>query len=125
MSDSRATARTAEIGFKVALNADQKPVSIEWSATDSPDASSPSSPSLKDTKSIMLSVWNSEEKKAMCIDLWTEDMLVDEMKLFVFQTLVTMADTFERATSDGAMANEMRSFAQQFAEKMGFVREDD
>ncbi len=73
----------------------------------------------------MLSVWNGEEKKAMRIDLWTEDMLVDEMKLFVFQTLVTMADTFERATSDGEMANEMRSFAQQFAEKMGFVREDD
>ncbi len=119
MSDSKAPARTAEISFKVALNADQKPVSIEWSATDSPDASS------KDTKSIMLSIWNSEEKKAMRIDLWTEDMLVDEMKLFVFQTLVTMADTFERATSDGAMANEMRSFAQQFAEKMGFVRDDD
>ncbi len=119
MSDSRAPARTAEIGFKIGLNAHQKPVSIEWSATDSPDAGS------KDTKSIMLSIWNSEEKKAMRIDLWTEDMLVDEMKLFVFQTLVTMADTFERATSDGVMANEMRSFAQQFAEKMGFVREDD
>ena len=35
------------------------------------------------------------------------------------------ADTFERATSEGAMANEMRSFAQDFAEKMGFVRESD
>lgn len=118
MSDPKTPARTAEIGFKVALNDELMPVSIEWSATDAPDASS------HDTRSIMLSVWNSEEKKAMRIDLWTQDMLVDEMKLFVFQTLVTMADTFERATSDGAMANEMRSFAQSFAEKMGFVRDE-
>ena len=119
MSDSKSPPRTAEIGFKVSLNADLMPVSIEWSATDSLDGCP------RATKSIMLSVWNSEEKKAMRIDLWTDAMLVDEMKLFVFQTLVTMADTFERATSDGAMANEMRSFAQQFAEKMGFVQEDD
>jgi len=119
MSDSKGPARTAEIGFKVSLNEDRMPVSIEWSATDSPGEG------VQDTKSIMLSVWNSEEKKAMRIDLWTDAMLVDEMKLFVFQTLVTMADTFERATKDGETANEMRSFAQRFAEKMGFVREDD
>lgn len=119
MSDSRSPARTAEIGFKVSLNEDLMPVSIEWSATDAPGEGA------QDTKSIMLSVWNSEEKKAMRIDLWTDAMLVDEMKLFVFQTLVTMADTFERATSDKETANEMRSFAHRFAEKMGFVREDD
>ena len=119
MSDSKAAARNAEIGFKISLNEDRMPVSIKWSATDSPGEGA------QDTKSIMLSVWNSEEKKAMRIDLWTDAMLVDEMKLFVFQTLVTMADTFERATSDGETANEMRSFAQQFAEKMGFVQEDD
>ena len=119
MSDSKIAARTAEIGFKVILDANNMPTSIEWAATDAPDAES------KNTKSIMLSVWNAEEKKAMRIDLWTQEMLVDEMKLFVFQTLVTMADTFERATSDGAMANEMRGFAQQFAEKMGFVRDDE
>jgi gliding motility-associated protein GldC len=118
MSEPKTPARTAEIGFKVALNAELMPVSIEWSATDAPEASS------QQTKSIMLSVWNSEERKAMRIDLWTHEMLVDEMKLFVFQTLVTMADTFERATSDAAMANEMRSFAHTFAERMGFVRDE-
>ena len=119
MSDSKAPARTAEIGFKVSLNEERMPVSIKWSATDSPGGGA------QDTKSIMLSVWNSEEKKAMRIDLWTDAMLVDEMKLFVFQTIVTMADTFERATSDGETANEIRSFARQFAKKMGFIREDD
>jgi len=71
----------------------------------------------------MLSVWNAEEQKAMRIDLWTDEMLVDEMKLFTFQTLMTMADTFEKATSEKPMAEEMRQFAHRFAEKMGFVRE--
>jgi gliding motility-associated protein GldC len=118
MSDPKTPARTAEIGFKVDLNDDLMPVSIKWNATDAPDASP------QETSSIMLAVWNAEEKKAMRIDLWTQDMLVDEMKLFVFQTLVTMADTFERATSDTPMADEMRSFAQTFAKKMGFVRDE-
>jgi gliding motility-associated protein GldC len=117
MSESKAPARTAEIGFKVGLDDQQMPVAIEWTATDAPDGSA------QETKAIMLSVWDGNEKKAMRIDLWTKDMLVDEMKLFVFQTLMTMADTFERATSDGAMANEMRGFAHGFAEKMGFIRE--
>lgn len=117
MSHPKSPARNATIGFRVGLDADHMPVSIEWEATDSPEAGP------QQTKSIMLSVWNSEEKKAMRIDLWTHEMLVDEMKLFVFQTLVTMADTFERATSEPELANEMRGFANQLAEKMGFVRE--
>ena len=118
MSDPNTTDRKAEIGFKVELNAQHLPVSIEWSATDAPGDSP------RATRSIMLSVWNHEQRKAMRIDLWTQDMLVDEMKLFVYQTLATMADTFERATSEIEMANEIRAFANHFAEKMGFVRED-
>lgn len=116
MSDPKTVVRTAEVGFKIGLNADHMPVSIEWAATDAPDGA-------RETKAIMLAVWNGEEKKAMRIDLWTEDMRVDEMKLFVFQTLLTMADTFERATSEHEMAGEMRVFADRFAQKMGFVRE--
>jgi len=119
MTDPKTPSRTATIAFNVGLDADHMPVAIEWEATDSPGATP------RETKSVMLSVWNSEEKKAMRIDLWTDDMLVDEMKLFVYQTLVTMADTFERATSEGALANEMRAFADQLAEKMGFVQADE
>ncbi len=118
MADPTNAPRSAEIHFKIRLNREQMPESIEWSATDA------SEDDAKSTKSIMLSVWNDEEKKAMRIDLWTSEMLVDEMKLFTFQTLLTMADTFERATSEREMAGEMRTFAQSFAEKMGFVQED-
>jgi gliding motility-associated protein GldC len=111
MSESK----RAEVRFQVGLDEGRLPVSIEWSATDAPESGGA-------TKAVLLSVWNAAEKKAMCIDLWTKDMLVDEMKLFVLQSLVTMADTLERATSERAAASEMRSFADRLAGTLGLVR---
>ena len=119
MSEPTPPARTAEIRFRVGLNESHLPVAIDWEATDS-DVTGPQS-----TRSVMLSVWNDKEKRAMSIDLWTQDMLVDEMKLFVFQSLMTTADTFERATSERELADELRVFANRFAEKLGFVRADE
>ena len=43
------------------------------------------------------------------------------MKKFYFQTLVTMADTFERSTGEDSMANAMRDFADFFGEKFGII----
>jgi gliding motility-associated protein GldC len=51
-------------------------------------------------------------------DLWTKDMMVDEMKLFFHQTLVSMADTYEKATADDKMAGDMRDFCEYFADKL-------
>jgi gliding motility-associated protein GldC len=45
-------------------------------------------------------------------------MPVDEMKQFFHQTLVAMADTFERATADEKMSDTMRDFCEYFAEKL-------
>jgi gliding motility-associated protein GldC len=111
MSESR----SAEVRFHVRLDESQLPVSIEWSATDAPEGGGP-------TKAVLLSVWSASEKKAMSIDLWTKDMLVDEMKLFVLQSVMTMADTLERATSEKKAASEMRSFAERLAGTLGLVR---
>ena len=47
-----------------------------------------------------------------------KDMPVDEMKQFFHQTLVAMADTFQRATADEKMSDTMRDFCDYFAEKM-------
>jgi hypothetical protein len=41
-------------------------------------------------------------------------MQVDEMNLFMFQTLATMADTFENATQNKEVADAMRDFAHNF-----------
>jgi hypothetical protein len=45
-------------------------------------------------------------------------MPVDEMKLFFHQTLVTMSETYMKATNDEKMAKTMHDFAEYFAEKL-------
>ena len=65
-----------------------------------------------------MSIWDEKTKETLRIDLWTKDMRVDEMKHFFHQTLVSMADTLERATSEDKMAADMRDFCHHFAEKL-------
>jgi gliding motility-associated protein GldC len=50
-----------------------------------------------EAKAMILSVWDKDEQNAMRIDLWTKEMQVDEMKQFVHQTILTLADSFEKA----------------------------
>jgi gliding motility-associated protein GldC len=66
---------------------------------------------------MMLSFWDGEEKTALRIDLWTKDMMVDEMADFFYQTMMTMADTYGRATNYHDMVDEMKKFARDFYHK--------
>jgi gliding motility-associated protein GldC len=72
----------------------------------------------EEAKAMLLSVWNSEKKESLKIDLWTKDMPVDEMKIFFHQTLIAMSDTFLKATQDEKMTATMRDFCDYFAEKL-------
>jgi hypothetical protein len=45
-------------------------------------------------------------------------MQVEEMTFFVHQTLLTLSDSFEKATGDARMAATMRDFCDYYAEKM-------
>lgn len=65
----------------------------------------------------MLAFWDGSEKTALRIDLWTKDMMMDEMADFYFQTLMTMGDTFERATGKKELAEDIKKFANQFHNK--------
>lgn len=102
---------TSNITFKVVLDEHKIPEEIYWSAKDGGVTN-------EQSKSIMLSVWDSQKKDTLRIDLWTKDMPVDEMKQFFHQTLVAMSNTFERATDDVKMSETMRDFCDYFAEKL-------
>jgi len=102
---------TSEIKFEVTLDENKVPESLKWTAKDGGIEN-------QETKAIMLSVWDSKSKESLRVDLWTKDMPVDEMKIFFHQTLVAMADTFQRATTDDKMADTMRDFCEYFAEKL-------
>lgn len=98
-----------EIKIKIGLDVNRIPETMTWSATENQRES--------EIKALMLSVWDKAEGNTMRVDLWNKEMSVDEMKQFVHQTLLTMADSFERATGDGKMAATMRDFCSYFAEK--------
>ena len=106
---------TSEIKFTVALDENKIPEKLNWSAEDG-------GVDNEETKAIMLSIWDAKAKETMRIDLWTKDMPVDEMKQFFHQTLVAMADTFNRATNDEKMTATMKDFCEYFAEKMELMK---
>ena len=106
-----AVAHTSEIKLKVGLDENRVPEELTWSAEDG-------GVDNEKAKAMMLSVWNSENQESLKIDLWTKDMPVDEMKTFFHQTLVTMTDTFMKATQDEKMTATMKDFCDYFAEKL-------
>lgn len=105
------TNKKSDIKISVALDENNVPEKLLWSAKDGGvDAA--------EAKAMLLSIWDNKQKETLRIDLWTKDMPVDEMKQFFHQTLVAMADTFERATTDEKMSATMRDFCDYFAEKL-------
>lgn len=71
---------------------------------------------------MLLSMWDPKKQDTLRLDLWTKEMTKDEMKIFFHQTLITMADTFENATEEEGMAEDMRDFISYFAEKMEILK---
>src|SRR5947209_3746313 len=99
------------ITIEVDLDEQKVPSNIQWSATDS------TIERPQQAKAFMLSLWDGAEKTALRIDLWTQKMMVDEMADFYYQTLMTMAETFDRATKQHELVHEMKDFAKKFYEK--------
>lgn len=104
--------KKSEIKFAIELDENNLPEKIQWEATDSGIDGAIAA------KSIMLSVWDPNENNTLRIDLWTKDMMVDEMKIFMHQTLLSMANTLERATHEDKMAADLRDFCEHFADKL-------
>jgi len=101
----------SSIIIDVMTDENKVPDSIAWSATDT------SAEHAQRAKAMMISFWDSAEKAALRIDLWTKDMMVDEMADFFYQTLMTMADTYGRATQYHEQVEDMKQFARNFYER--------
>jgi len=99
------------ITLDVHLDEQKVPQEIYWNS-----ASEPTDDRSK-AKAFILSLWDGADKTALRIDLWTKEMMVDEMADFYYQTLITMADTYGRVTQDNEMMNEMKEFARTFYQK--------
>jgi len=104
-------AKTSEIRFKIGMNANNVPIDIKWMATDTKNQE------LRDCKSIMISIWDMNQKETLKIDLWTNEMTTDEMHSQYFQTLLSMTESYAKATGNPYAVEEMKKFAQQLAKR--------
>ncbi|HNQ60772.1 MAG TPA: gliding motility protein GldC [Bacteroidia bacterium] len=105
----------SEIKFTVSLDEEKVPVKLEWEATDSGIEGS------KTCNATLLTIWDPAENTTLRIDLWTKDMLVDDMKRFFYENFFTLADTYRRATNDNELSEEIKKFAEIFGKKSGIL----
>lgn len=106
--------KKSQIRIDVATNENNVPESINWTAEDGGVDNSPA-------KAMILALWDEAEQNTMRIDLWNKEMTVDEMKKFFHQTLLTMADSFERATGEANISEDLRDYCYHFADKMNIL----
>ncbi len=104
------------IKIDVLLDPNKVPVQINWVATDS------TANMVQTAKAMSVAFWDGTDKTALRIDLWTKDMMVDEMADFYYQMLMSMADTFERATQQQEMSDDMKKFAKEFFDKFRAIQ---
>jgi len=110
--------KSSKIEFNVSLDENQIPETIRWTAADN-------NISDAETKAILLSVWDNKNRETLKMDLWTKEMPLQDMRLFFYQTLKSLADTFQRATNDEKMSATMHDFCDYFAEKQGLKSKKD
>lgn len=106
--------KSTEINFKVTVDENNLPLGIEWNAPDAGERS--------ECKSVMIALWDAKENNTLRIDLWTKNMMVDEMKKFFHQNVMTLTDTYVRATGDEATANKVKKFFSEIGREIGVLK---
>ncbi|GAB2837601.1 MULTISPECIES: gliding motility protein GldC [Ferruginibacter] len=101
----------SSIKIDILLDPNKVPEQISWVASDS------AADMAQKAKAMSVAFWDGADKTALRIDLWTKDMMVDEMADFYYQMLMGMADSFKRATQQQEMSDDMKKFAKSFFEK--------
>lgn len=102
--------RTSEITLRVDLDEDVVQ-GIRWQADEA------EAPGEQRAEAMLLALWDAGTRQAMRIDLWSRAMTVHDMNDFVFQTLMTLADTYQTATGNSSLMAEIKIFASKFAER--------
>ncbi|MDB9775710.1 gliding motility protein GldC [Vicingaceae bacterium] len=103
------------IQFNVGMDENSIPEEISWSAEGSEKGGT------QEAKGMMIALYDEKEENTLRIDLWKKDMMVEEMMKFTCQNIITLADSFARATGEEAYAEEIREFGKSIAVKMGVL----
>ncbi len=105
----------ARINFEIDLDINNVPEQITWHATDS---------KKKDNKAkaVIISIWDGVDKSSLKIDLWTKEMMAEEMKFFTFQILDSLAETYKKSVGDEKIAGEIKDFAKHIGKKSNVLK---
>ena len=104
--------RKSEIKFLIELDEKKMPEKIQWQADDADFKG------LKEAKTVILSLWDKEDKITLGIDLWTKDMLVEDMNLHFYQIILKLGDTYRKSTNNIELGKMFDDFASEFAGKL-------
>jgi gliding motility-associated protein GldC len=104
--------KTNELVFRVTVDENNLPVRIDWDAGGG---------QTSECRSVMVALWDAKENNTLRMDLWTKEMSVDEMKKFFHQNVVTLADTYIRATGDDKVGNKVKQVFNDLGKEMGVL----
>ena len=102
--------RKTKITIDIELDENHVPEKMTWNAEDGGVQN-------QETKAVMISVWDEKTSEALRIDLWTKDMPVDHMKRFYHQIIVSLGQTYLRATGEEDVSQWLEEVAEEFAVK--------
>lgn len=108
--------KTSPISIEVTVDENKVPEEIVWSAPDGGVEN-------EVAQAMLLALWDGQNQETLRMDLWIKEMPIDQMKMFFHQTLLTMSDTYLRATQDEKMAATMKDFCDYFAEKLNLKKD--
>ena len=100
--------KKTSITIYVTLDENHVPDQLSWSAPDG-------GIDKQETNAMFLSTWDKETQESARIDLWTKEMPVDQMRVFVHQTLVGIRNSYIKATEDVEMAEAFQQFCDYFS----------
>ena len=103
--------KTSPISIEVTVDENNIPEKILWSAPDG-------GVDKEVTQAMLLALWDGKNQETLKMDLWIKEMPVDQMKIFFHQTLVSMSETYFKATQDEKMTATIKDFCDYFAEKL-------
>ena len=107
MSESKLT-------FNLELDENNVPKKIVMNSTDKQAVNI-------NLKSLMIAGWDAKTKETLRVDLWTKDMMVNEMFIMYHQTLMSMANTLEKSTGHDKLAGALRDYCEFFAEQTKII----
>ena len=70
----------------------------------------------------MISIWDGEQKSSLKINLWTKEMMAEEMKFFTFQILDSLADNYKKSVGDEKVSLEIKNFAKKIGKAINVIK---